>query len=203
MMRVMIVLVCCSACALFGGGKAKYDYFVLVASPPKPAQAEVGGGTVGVSQVNIPRYLDRESIVTRADDYRVVYSKKERWAEPLDEAFERTLRQDLAANLSRDGIAVPARTLAPTHDLQVDVLRFERRGMDRVELWARWTLRTSGESARTNEARIEVAIASPASSAVAAALSESIARLATSIASEVRVADAELRRRKPATTAER
>ncbi len=200
MMRALIVVVCCSACALFGGGKPTYDYFVLVASAPKPARAaEVGGGTVGVSQVSIPRYLDRESIATRVDDYRVVYSKQERWAEPLDEAFERTLRQDLAANLARDGITVPAKTLAPTHDLQVDILRFERRGTNLVELWARWTLRTSGESARTNEARIEVAITSPASSAVAAALSESIARLAVSIAAEIRVADADLRRRAPTT----
>jgi len=198
--RRMLVLVCCSSCALFGGGKPKYDYYVLVAKgAPSTARPESEGSTVGVSQVSIPRYLDRESIVTRVDEYRVVYSKTERWAEQLDEAFERTLRQDLATNLSPDGIAVPARTLAPTHDVQVDVVRFERRGTDRVELWARWTLRTNGEPARTNEARIEVAITNPASVAAAASLSEAIARLAKSIASAVRVADADVRRRPPAT----
>jgi uncharacterized lipoprotein YmbA len=204
MMRVLLVLMCSSACAMVGGGKPTYDYFVLVArSAPMPAHAaESAGATVGVSHVSIPPYLDRESIVTRVDDYRVVYSTKERWAEPLDEAFARTLRQDLATSLARDKITVPTRSAAPTHDLQVDLLRFERRGRDRVELWARWTLRTNGESARTNEARIVVAMASPASAAAAKALSEAVARLATSIAADVRLADAELGRRTP-TTAKR
>lgn len=204
MTRVLLVLVWCSACALFGGGTPAYDYFVLVATgAPMQARAAAGGGTtVGVSHVSIPRYLDRESIVTRVDDYRVVYSKRERWAEPLDEAFERTLRQDLATSLARDNIMVPSRHAAPTHDLQVDLLRFERRGTDRVELWARWTLRTNGESSRTREARIVVAMAGRSSASAAAALSEAVARLATSIAADVRVADAELGRRAP-TTAKR
>ena len=62
------------------------------------------------------------------------------------------------ATLAPAGIAVPAQAGAPTYDLQVDILRFERRGTDRVELWARWTLRHGEGDAETREARIGVAL---------------------------------------------
>jgi uncharacterized lipoprotein YmbA len=184
-----LVLLCCGACSLFRG-TPKYDYYVL--TPTRAlAQPRSGTGTdqpsVGVSHVSIPGYLDRESIVTRTDDFRLSYSKQDRWAEPLDQAFERTLRQELAATLAPSGIEVSDRA-APTYDVQVDVLRFERRGANRVELWARWTLRSDGEVVRSDESRIEVAIPGPGNAAGAAALSSAIARLAVEIGKQVQIA---------------
>ncbi len=197
----LLVLACCSAC--LGGSKPHYDYFVLTATPAMKSAAPLAPrarepSTVAVSQVTIPRYLDREAIVTRADDYRLDYSKQDRWAEPLDDAFARTLRQDLATTLASSGIAVPPHAGAPTYDLQIEILRFERRGTDRVELWARWTLRATGEPAQVHEARIQIPMATPASSDAAAALSQAVARLATEIATQVQLAEAEAPRHKHA-----
>lgn len=194
-MRTVLLLACCCAC--LGGKQPHYNYYVLtpaVAPRPSPRESAPDTPTVSLSQVTIPRYLDRESIATRADDYRIVYSKQDRWAEPLDEAFTRILRENLASTLAPEGISVPARAGAPTFDLQVEILRFEKRGPDRVELWARWTLRSEEAAAQTREARIETAIAGPTSAAAAAALSEAVARLAHQIAGEVRVAAARVER---------
>ena len=192
MRSAVMVLACCCAC--LGGKAPRYDYFVLTPmAAATSSQRSVAPGepspTVGVSLVAIPRYLDRDSIATRIDDYRLVYSNVERWAEPLDEALTRTLRHDLSVRLAPDGISVPPRAGAPTYDLQVEIQRFERRGADRVELWARWTLRSSGGPPQTRESRIDVALAGPTTAAATAALSEAVARLATGIAAQVRISE--------------
>jgi uncharacterized lipoprotein YmbA len=144
--------------------------------------------TVGLNEIAIPGYLDREAIVTRTDDERLVYSPQDRWAEPLDRAFERVLRQELAAALAPSGITVPARTNAPTYSVQVDVLRFERHGTDQIELWARWTVRADGKLERTGETRLQLPIDGPGSARAVAALDQAITRLATDLAGNVRVA---------------
>jgi uncharacterized lipoprotein YmbA len=189
-----VVLVMCCGCGL-GGKPPQYDYYVLTptltqARSPTTSDA-ADQPTVGVSRVTIPGYLDRESIVDRTDDYRLVYSKQSRWAEPLDQAFERTLRHELAATLAPAGIAVPPHTHAPTYDVQVDVLRFERRGADHVELWARWTVRTNTKVVRTGESRIRLGIGGTGNSAATAALSRTITRLAVEIGEQVQVAGAQ------------
>jgi len=196
-----LLLVGCCACSL-GGKQPRYDYYVLTPgnAPARPAARPAAGAppaTVGVSQVTIPGYLDREQIVTRAEDHRLIYSPRDRWAEPLDRAFERTLRQDLAAALAADGITVPPAAGAPTYDVQVDVLRFERRGTGQIELWARWTLRTDAGLVHAGETRLQVAVADAGNAAAAASLSRAIARLAQDIAARVRVAAAEPAREAP------
>jgi len=198
--RAAILLVCCCAC--LGGKQPQYDYFVLTPTRAlaEPARDAAQRSTVGVSQVTIPGYLDRESIVTRTDDHRVVYSKRDRWAEPLDQAFERSLRHELAAALAPVGITVPSSTSAPTYDVQVDLLRFERLGASRVELWARWTLRMDTKLVHAGETRIEVRVAGSGDGAAAAALSGAIARLATVIAAKVQIAEAGLERQPQASS---
>lgn len=194
-MKKLVLVLACSAC--LGGKAPHYNYYVLTpAAAPRPASPSraADAPTVSLSLVTIPRYLDRESIVTRADDNRIVYSRQDRWAEPLDEAVTRILRENLASTLAPEGITVPPHAGAPTFDLQVEILRFEKRGRNRVELWARWTLRNEESATQTREARIETAIAGPSSADAAAALSQAIARLAQQIAGEVRVAAAGVRR---------
>jgi uncharacterized lipoprotein YmbA len=177
-----------AACSL-GGKPPKYDYFVLTSTrgirPPRAQPGAVERPVVAVGQVTIPGYLDRDSIVTRIDDHRLVYSTQNRWAEPVDQAFERTLRQDLATALAPTGITVPPHAGAPTYDLDVEVLRFERRGADRIELWARWIVRADGKRVDSGETRILVPMSSRDNDAMASALSQAIARMATEISERI------------------
>jgi uncharacterized lipoprotein YmbA len=170
------LLALCAACSL-GGHRPTYSYFVLTSTPATASRP--GGRAVAVAQVTIPGYLDREQIASRMGGNHLVYSTSDRWAEPLDQAFERTLRADLAAR----GIDVQSRADA---ELSIDVLRFERTGPDHVELWARWTLRGDGRVIDRGETRLHVALSGQDSGAIASALSEAIARMASQIAVRVR-----------------
>ena len=188
-----LVLALCAACSL-GGKRPSYDYFVLRSThAPPPSQARSGAAVLVVDPVTIPGYLDREQIATRTADYQLVYSTRDRWAEPLDQGFARTLREELAARLAQTGIEVQSQ--GGTHVLGVDVQRFERSGPNYVELWARWSLRSDTELLDSGETRLRIAMSGRDSNTMAAALSEAIARMATEIANRVVVMRGELERR--------
>jgi uncharacterized lipoprotein YmbA len=177
-----------SAC--LGGKRPSYQYYVL--TPASHAGSHVAPGSsraLAIDQVTIPGYLDREQIATRTVGHRLVYSTTDRWAEPLDQAIERTLREDLATRLAGSGIEVRSHGSAPSYELRVDVLRFERTGPDVVEVWARWTLRSANDVIDSGETHVQVPTAGTDSNAMASALSEAIARMATELAERVKKAD--------------
>ena len=76
-----------------------------------------------------------------------------------------------------------------TYELSVDVLRFERSGANRVGLWARWGLRSEGRVLDRDELRGQLPMSGGDSNAVAAALSEAVARLATQVGDRVQKVD--------------
>ncbi len=187
-MRPLALLVFLTACSL-GGSRPSYQYYVLTSTPPLQVQvASNHERTLGITQITIPRYLDREQIAVRSGS-QVVYSTTDRWAEPLDEAFARTLRENLAARLASSAIAIQDHEGESTYGLDVDVLRFERSGAHDVELWARWTLRSDAEIIDHGETRLRVPLSTSSNDAAALALSDAIARMATDIAAHVRKAD--------------
>ncbi|HEX5058416.1 MAG TPA: PqiC family protein [Kofleriaceae bacterium] len=198
MMRAALLLMC--ACS-FGGHRPNYQYFVLTTTAqrtPSSTASDESQPTLAVDRVSLPGYLDREQIAMRTRDHSVIYSRTDRWAEPLEPAFERTLREDLAVHLRPAGIQVPTRTEGPTYYLDVEVLRFERNG-DRVELWARWTMRSSTEVLDTGDTHFFVPMRGVDSNAMAVAASDAIAQMAAELAVQVRKTDRTLaaRERRP------
>jgi len=176
-----IVLVLCAACTL-GGKRPTYQYYVLgTHAPTRTAERSYA---VSIREITVPGYLDRSEMATRTVENRVVYSTTDRWAEPLSQAIERTLRENLAAR----GIAVQPHPIPGVYELTVDVLRFERVGPDHVDLWARWTLLSGNSVVDRGEAKLQVATRGPDSNATASALSEAVSQLASQISSLSRVA---------------
>ena len=188
-MRAALLVACCAACSL-GGKQPHYQYYVLSSSRPEPAAAGSTSRTLGIDRVSIPGYLDREQVASRAGDQHLAYSATDRWAEPLDQAFERTLREDLTPLLATGGIQVESRGGTPTYDVSVDVMRFERTGLDRVELRAHWIVRADGETVDSGDTRVDLAMRGTDTNAAAAALSDAIARMAHEISDRVQRADA-------------
>jgi uncharacterized lipoprotein YmbA len=199
----LFAVVACASCgSLLAGKKPKYQYYVLAPerSGPRSDRVEVAGRDgdgdgdddgdeaqvdriAVVGRVNFPDYLDREAIVTRIDEHRLSYAGRDRWAEPLPEAFTRMFTQDLRAAVAPAGIVVQAGKIGalPDLDVRIDVLRFERTSSDRVELWARWTVHAGGKLVHSGESRLRERTAGPSSGQGAAALSRSIGRLADEI----------------------
>lgn len=189
-----------AACRL-GGAPPRYDYVVLApdrrpAAPAAVAAADDAATPIlVVGRVTLPDYLRRDEVATRAGTYGVAYAAHARWAEPLDEAFERTLRHDLAARLE-PAIAVQVQRFAtpPSYTVFVDVIRFEQVGAGEVELWARWTVFRGGALLHAGDTRARQPIGGGGErdgvDAMAAALSQTIARLADEVAAAVRRLDA-------------
>ncbi len=176
----LLLLVLCAACSL-GGKRPNFQYYVLGTHPP--AHAADRPYAVSIREVTVPGYLDREEMATRTVENRLVYSSTDRWAEPLEQAIQRTLRENLVAR----GIAVQPHASPGVYELSLDVLRFERTGPDHVDLWARWTLTLDADVIDRGETRLRVATIGTDSRASAAALSEAVSQLASQIASLSRV----------------
>ena len=196
-MKMSIALAFCAACSL-GGKRPSYQYYVLTSKHAAPAAQPQAGDeprALAIDDVTIPGYLDRDEIATRTVGHQLEYSRNARWAEPLDQAFQRTLRESLAARLARTGVQVESPGGLPTYDLDVEVLRFEQSGTDHVELWARWTLRSRTTVLDRGETRLRLAMRGVGGNAMASALSDAIDRMATQIAERVQKADVVAARR--------
>ena len=97
---------------------------------------------LGVGPVRVPGYLDRDQLVTRVSESRFDVSDNDRWIEPLDENLSRVLAQDLYALLKSDRIF---RYPWPngrfiTHQIDIEVLRFEATAANEAQLSARWAV---------------------------------------------------------------
>jgi len=68
----------------------------------EPADVQLSGFdhgvAVGIGPLNLPAYLDRPHIVTRATEHRLELSEFNRWVEPLKESMLRVI----AVNLSNE-----------------------------------------------------------------------------------------------------
>jgi uncharacterized protein len=58
--------------------------------------------TIGISPVNLPKYLDRPQIMTRINDNQYKLSELHQWAEPLKDNVSRVLAQNLRELLCAD-----------------------------------------------------------------------------------------------------
>jgi len=101
------------------------------------------GIAVGVGPLNLPAYLDRPHIVTRATEHRLQLSEFNRWAEPLKESMLRVIAVNLSNELETTRVfALPRRRpVVPIEfKVEINVARFDGRLGGEVVLVARWIL---------------------------------------------------------------
>ena len=61
---------------------------------------------LGIGPIKFPGYLDRQEIVVRSAQNRLMFLSTDRWAEPLQENFSRVLSENLALLLDTDLIII-------------------------------------------------------------------------------------------------
>ena len=199
------------ACAALQPQADPTRYYVLTvepggAAPPSAPRAagsvttpRAAGSvtTLGVGRVVIPAYLDRSELVSRTGSNQLSVHDEARWGEPLREGLERTLRGDLASQLSPERVRhAPSEGARPT-DLVVDieVRRFEPvaspGATPTVEFEAAWTVREAGSgrvvAAHTSTLRQPITSGSGEGAAVAA-MSRAVAQVSRDIAGAVTAA---------------
>lgn len=188
MTRIAIALACalCGCSVLPKPKPVRYEYLVLEASPPGgPAAAPDARATLALRAVELPGYLDRDEIVTRAGGNEVTYSRHERWAEPLATAVPRVLATELAPRLAARRISLaPLEGALADGWLTVAIERFERDAAGRAELRARWTLYDRERDARVAGGTVRLVDERPRN--IAAGLSRLVGQLAEAIARDLR-----------------
>jgi uncharacterized protein len=111
-----------------------------VASVPAPPTATV---PLQLLPVSLPELLARDALLVPQGRAGVLALVGHRWAEPLQDAVPRLLRQDLAVLLGADRVwaaPLPAGVLPP-RQVRIDVLSFQVDETRRdVTLRARWTV---------------------------------------------------------------
>ena len=113
----------------------------------EPANVQLSGIergiAVGVGPLNLPAYLDRPHIVTRATEHRLELSDFNRWAEPLKDSMLRVIAVNLSNELETTRVfALPRRRpVVPIEfKVEINVARFDGRLGGEVVLVARWIL---------------------------------------------------------------
>jgi len=141
---------------------------------------------IGLGPVRFPAYLDRNQIVTRISDNRIVVSENERWAEPLEESINRVMSQNLALLLP--GVRVirsPWQTTQrPRYQIDVEIVKFEATVSQQAELLARWGITDSSQkrSVVIKDSRLRLEVKTKSTEASVAALSQALGDLCQDIA---------------------
>lgn len=191
--RAMAPLLLGGAALLAGcaGGSPPARLYQLRAEAPETAPSAASGTAVlQVGRVQVPAYLDQDTLLMPTGQAGLQQLIGHRWAEPLRDAVPRLLQQDLATLLGADkvwGRPTPA-GVQPTLQLQVEIQRLDADpGGNSVGLQARWTLNDPAGRLppRVQEARFNTPASGTSPDAVVAAHRLALWRLAQRIAASV------------------
>lgn len=174
-------------------GTEPSNYYLLstLPAPESPIRAVPSDQlAVGVGPVSLPMYLDRPQLVTRASPNRLDLAEFDRWAEPVQDMFSRTLAENVSALIGSDLVYVLPRRRTPELDYQVsvEVFRFDRGAEGEVKLLARWTITEDNEETSLITRRSMIIEPTPPDSeaeAVIVALSRAVESLGREIARDL------------------
>ncbi len=139
------------ACALILGGCAatKPSRFYLLTPLPQSGKGiltatAAQGLAIGIGPIELPSYLNRPQIVTRASQNELQLAEFNHWAEPLEETVTRVLAENLSVLLSTDDVAVFPWKQAIKVDYQatVEVMEFDIKSNGESSLVTRWRIFT-------------------------------------------------------------
>jgi uncharacterized lipoprotein YmbA len=187
------VLISLTACPSFSPQPDYSRFFTLTQQVEAESEAKNSGLDqvfLGVGPVRLPGYLDREELVIRVAQNRFEVAQNDRWIEPLEDNFSRVLAQDLYALLRNERIVrYPwPNSRKITHQVEIEVLRFEPAPGQEAHLAAHWTLIDSAtkQPLAIKRSSLKRPIKNPSKEAAVDALSEVLADFGREIAETVR-----------------
>jgi len=190
-MRILLapILLALASCGALEPVKDTTENHLL--DPAIPERAVTGSRpALAIARPSLPGYLDRQQLVSRAADGRILMNSQHLWAEPLDTGISRVT----AANLGRleNSLNIQPVESFVTMDydilLEIRIARFEPAPAGGLVLECTWKIQpVSGTVANPRPFRtvVDTAGALPATGpqdARIAAMNEALARLAREIA---------------------
>jgi uncharacterized lipoprotein YmbA len=168
-----------------------YTLTPVVAQRPPETVVETDKYTpIGIGPVEIPEYLDRPEIVTRAEQNQLILSEFNLWGGALKTDINRVLLENISAILAGDGIPIITWKAAVTdiHKVPVLISRFDGSLNDIIILKARWTvLDKEGKTFELfRESNITIPVKGSSYSSVVTAMSEALGELSKEIAAGIK-----------------
>ncbi|MCB1688712.1 MAG: membrane integrity-associated transporter subunit PqiC [Halioglobus sp.] len=164
------------------------NYYLLSAHEFSGAGGETP--SVGVGPIEIPAYLDRNSMVYNRAGNSLQVATLDLWAEPLVNGVERVMVLNLAGLLNTQDVQSfpwhPQR--APQYGVKVNVLQLEA-SEQQVSLTAEWLVYQPGDSApikrRISQLQANLGAGTPEAEQVAVAYSDLFYQLSELIAAAI------------------
>ncbi|MBN7798457.1 PqiC family protein [Parahaliea mediterranea] len=181
--RIGLLLLALSLAAC--GSTPRSDYYRL-------SSASAGGSgdapAIGIGPIQIPEYLNRNSMVFSRGDNQLHIASFQRWAEPLSEGVKRVLGLNLSSALDTENIRPfpwPPSD-APDYGVQVWILSLDA-SSETTRLVAEWRLHVPGEGREVMRriSRYEEAGTETDGGALAASYSRLLGRLSEEIAAAI------------------
>ena len=177
-LRVRVWMLICLAMTGCVSTTPQSSFYAL--SPGNPEV--IGGGdalTLAVGPIDLPRYLDRPQIVTRAGGNRLEVAEFHRWGGALEEEIARVLTSRLGKSLRTDRVfGYPSRLAADAdYRIVLDIRSFDGPRGGRVELDLAWSLidDRSGAVLRTESSSYRTQTTGPDMAAYVAAMNDALA----------------------------
>jgi uncharacterized lipoprotein YmbA len=111
--------------------------------PAVPERALSGSRpAIAIARPSLPGYLDRQQLVSRTDDGRVLMNRNQLWAEPLDAGISRVVAANLARLKNSLNIQPVESFITMDYDslLEIRVSRFEPDSSGALVLECTWKL---------------------------------------------------------------
>lgn len=150
------------------------------------------GTIIGVAPVTVPNYLDTQQIVTRSTPNTLSRAQEHQWGAPLGENMTNVLAENLGAMIPTQQVLVlpGSAPVRPDYEVAVEVSKFERDADGAVTLIARWVLLDRGSVITLRRSVYTADAPLDDYDAIAAAMSDTLARLSEEIAAVIRSATA-------------
>lgn len=173
--------------ALAACGSTPQSNYYRLSTPA--AGGEGSAPAVGIGPIQIPEYLNRNSMVFSRGDNRLHIASFERWAEPLSQGVQRVLGLNLSEALDTQDIRPfpwPASD-RPAYGVQIWILSLDT-SAQATRLVAEWRLHAPGESREVARriSRFEAAGSDADGAALAASYSGLLGQLSGEIAAAIR-----------------
>lgn len=155
-------LISVSACTLLSAciSTPPTQFYVLepLSQSPSFSAAAEKKRQIGIGPVSIPALLERKQIVTRLPDSSVQVAEFHQWASPLKNNVAQVLTHNLATLQADDLIrAYPWSAYgAVDYRIIVDIIRFDTRPEQSVNLEANWTIMNEKDRTLVSNGRTKI-----------------------------------------------
>jgi len=178
-MPVLVALLC--ACA-----STPSPYYYVLDHIDGTGAPRVAGLSIALESVTVPAEIDRPQFVLRGKANEFTIDDTHRWAAPLQSNIAEVLAGDLATRLGDASVMTElVGGASPRYRVNVEILAFESRLGEDARLTAAWHVRRDDGIAASGRTSLREPASGRDFSALAAAHSRAVSRLAAEIARAV------------------